>query len=499
MRTDIPFAVASFVMAMAGTAHAQNNPNPPLSPSPIAPAPAAPAAVDPPPMPRAPVTPIPGQQPVPQPLQPQPMVPAFAPTPVTAEPASSTPAPQIAPERVPNQPAPDNQPPPLQARSETTRPFTLGLYQGFTSDDNLFRAPEGSPQKSRDYISSTGVRAGLDLPTGRQRVRAGVEANINRFRNSDQLDNTDYKANGRWDWETAGRLSGEFSAEQQKRLYRDSVDGVISTDRNMLRTSSVGFAARLGTVTRWSFELGAAASENKYSTPLLNNRDVEQTSVDAGVRWRPSDLGSLRLGLRHTEGKYPNLGASGDDFDRDAVELSGTYTVSGASLLNARLSTTKEDHSLQGQRDSDGWAGALGWNWKPTAKLSFDSTFSHDSSVGQAFFDSSLITADSSDAATTDTFSVVGTWAATAKVQVLARGSYKQRKLDNAFAAGGTGSVTAKDRTSMASLGARWQPVRAFDIGCDIGIEQRRVDGASTLTTPYKATVGSCSAQFALR
>ena len=97
------------------------------------------------------------------------------------------------------------------------------------------------------------------------------------------------------------------------------------------------------------------------------------------------------------------------------------------------------------------------------------------------------------------TLGITSTWAATSKIQLVANASYKQRKLDDAFNTGGTGAVTAKDRTTRAGLGIRWQPLRAFDIGCDINYEQRKVDSSSTLTTPYKATVGGCSAQFALR
>lgn len=383
------------------------------------------------------------------------------------------------------------------AGGQEPSPWMIGIRQEFTGEDNLFRAPEGS--EVRDRISSTGLTLGVNQPIGRQRLSADLQANANRYRNNEQLNNTDYRAAVRFDWETVERISGEVSAQTQRSLYRESIGGTISTERNQLRQSGVAFQARVGIVTLWSFEGGVAASENKYSGgAAVANRDVRQHSANASVRWRPSDRLSTRLGVRQSRGTYPNFGAGADEFTRNDIDLIGSLTPSGASSLDARLSATRERHTIQLDRDSDGWTGALGWNWRPTGKLTLGLDLSRDSSVGRTGFDSSLITADSSDARESQSATMGITWQATAKIRVTPSASFVRRKLDSGFSAGG-GSLTATDRTTIVGIGVHYQPITALDLSCSIEREQRKSDSASTLTSPYTANVASCSAQFAMR
>jgi hypothetical protein len=386
------------------------------------------------------------------------------------------------------------------AVAQEPSPWVVSIQQAYTSESNLFHAPEGSGLVVSDRISSTGARIGIDKPIGRQRITAGVEANANRYRSNKQLNNTDYRIGARLDWATVERISGELSAEQQQRLFRESVGGVISTTRNQVRESSAAFQARVGLVTRWSFEGGFAGSESRYTGAAVENRNMRQRSVNANVRWRPSDLLSASVGARHGQGNYPSLGTEADTFKRDDIDFTTTIDASGASRFNARLSATREKHNLQSQRNSDGWTGALGWAWRPTGKVSTNLDLSRDSSVGRTSFDSALISSDTSDARLSEVASLTVTWAATAKIQVVPRASYVRRKLDSTFAAGGgSGTVLSTDRTSVVGLGLRYQPISALELSCEVAREQRTVDGASTLTSPYTANVARCAAQFALR
>jgi hypothetical protein len=386
------------------------------------------------------------------------------------------------------------------ATPQEPSPWVFSVRQEFSSDSNLFHAPEGSGLVVRDRISTTGVRLGVDQPLGRQRFSADLEANANRYRTNKQLNNTDYRVGARLDWATIERISGELSAEQRQSLFRDSVAGVISTERNQLRSSSVAFQARIGMVTLWSFEAGVAASENEYTGATVENRDVRQRSVNAGVRWRPTDLLSVRLGARHGQGSYPHFGAGADEFKRDDIDLSTTLDASGASRLNARLSATRERHTVQSQRNSNGWTGALGWVWRPTGKLSTSLDLARDSSVGRTGFDSSLISAETSDAQLSETASLAITWAATAKIQVVPRASWIRRKLDSGFSGtGGGGTLFATDRTHSVGIGLRYQPITALDLGCDLAREQRTAEGSAVLSGPYTANVVSCMAQFSLQ
>ena len=379
-------------------------------------------------------------------------------------------------------------------------PYLLGVTQAFTAENNLFRAPEGSGLVVSDRISSTGLRLGINQPIGRQVFSADLAANMNRYRTNKQLNNTDYSANARLDWQTVERVSGEISAAQSQSLYREQTGGVIETQRNQLRTSALAFQARVGVATRLSFEIGAAGSENDYSGTDVDNRDLRQHSFNAGVRFGPSDAVNTRLSVRRSEGSYPRFGTEPDDFTRDDIDLISTLQATGASHLNSRLSATRERHSVQSQRDTNGWTGALGWRWQPTGKLTLALDLLRDSSVGQTGFDSSLINASSSDTSLAQTATLAITWAATAKIQVIPKFSYVHRKLDGAFNSTlGNTSQESSDNTTSAGIGLRWTPINALDLGCDVSREQRKVNGTAGLSTPYTASVVSCSAQFALR
>jgi hypothetical protein len=378
-------------------------------------------------------------------------------------------------------------------------PYLLGVYQGIATDSNLFRAPDGG-NVQRDTISSTGVRAGLDLPISRQRLRANLGANYNRFNKNSQLNNTDYNLGARLDWETIERISGVVSVEQQRSLYRDSINGVVSTDRNLLRTSSAGAQVRVGVVTLWSFEGGLAVNANDYSSPALVNRNLRQEAVNAGVRYRPSDALSVKLGVRHTEGRYPNIDPETDHFKRNDIDLTGSFDLTGVSKLNARVSSTHEKHTVDGGRDLNGWTGGLQWLWKPTGKLTFDSNLTHDTSVGRANFESPLISSDTGDSREANAAILKATWATTAKIQVVGNASYIRRKLDNAFiSGGGNGTITTNDRTSVFGLGVRWQPLRPLEFACNVGKEHRSVEGSNALSVPYSADTANCSAQLSLQ
>jgi len=396
--------------------------------------------------------------------------------------------------------APASNAPGNSAGTNEPSPYLLGITQAFTAENNLFRAPEGSGLVVSDRISSTGLRLGVNQPFGRQRFSADLAAHINRYRTNTQLNNTDYSAAARLDWETVERVSGEISAAQSQSLYREQASGVIDTQRNQLRTSALAFQARVGVATRLSFEIGAAGSENDYTGNGVDNRDLRQHSFNAGVRFGPSDAVNTRLSVRRSEGSYPRFGAEPDDFTRDDIDLISTLQATGASHLNSRLSATRERHTVQSQRDTNGWTGALGWHWQPTGKLTLALDLLRDSSVGQTGFDSSLINASSSDTRLAQTATLAITWAATAKIQVIPKFSYVHRKLDSGFSSTlGSTAQESTDNTTSVGLGLRWTPINALDLGCDVSREQRKVSDTAGLSLPYTASVVSCSAQFALR
>ncbi len=218
-------------------------------------------------------------------------------------------------------------------------PYYIGAAQAFSHDSNVFRAQDGES----DIISSTSLLAGLDQPLGRGRVAADLTYTINRFQDQDQLNNNEYNARGRLDWATIERISGDFRAYDRSSLNRydlESPEGI--TFKDMVRISGVAAQARIGVVTRWTFDGGAAYDQTRHSASQEENRNLRQGTINGGIRYRPHDLFNVRLGLRYSEGRYYNYGVDPttggdieDKVDRDDIDLSVFWQPTGNSSLNA--------------------------------------------------------------------------------------------------------------------------------------------------------------------
>lgn len=398
---------------------------------------------------------------------------------------------------------------PAMAMAETS-PYFFGLNQAVTGDTNVFRRADGQP-RARDLISSTGILAGIDQPIGRSRLQLNLGANINRFKNNKQLNNNDHDARLQFDWATVERISGDVVAYDRRSLNRydlSTSEGTATTERDLLRVSGAALRARVGLVTRWTFESGFSYEQSSHSLDALNIRDVRQGSLNVGARYAPSDLWSVRLGGRRTQGEYPNFRVGGvrqsDDFDRNDVDLSFTYAPTGNSKLDGRISATRESHSQQGQRDSSFVTGLLGYDWILTGKTRLRAQLARDTNAGRSDSDLALVT-ESSDTQVRDSLALRATWDATAKISVRAGVNHSRRKLDNAFTLSANGqtlssATTERDKTTAINLGATYKPLRGLLLGCQIAHEQRSTDSPNTTTTyPFEVNTGTCNLQWVFR
>jgi hypothetical protein len=388
-----------------------------------------------------------------------------------------------------------------QAQAQQS-PYSAGASVTINRDSNLFRAAKGTATEGDTY-TATGLRLGLDQSFGRQRLAASLDGNVNRFSRHTELNNKDYALSGQLDWSTLERLSGVLSAGAHQSLYRYDRDSTQQfTGRNIQRSRNLGLQAQLGVVTDLSFDAGVSATQDRYSATNFANRNVDQVASNGGLRLRPGSGLTVRVGLRHANGRYANATPSAEDkTKRDDVDLSSVIEASGASTLNARVSRTRQSHSLAGQTDTSGWTGGLGWNWRPTGKLTFDLNASRDAALGSTGFDNQLVSLTSSDTRIQNSLGLRVNWEASAAWRVAGSLSYAHRTLDNRLDAGVLGSnvVTATDRTASFNLGLRYLPVRNVELGCNVGREDRSTETTSTVTFSYAVTTASCFGQVYLR
>ena len=380
------------------------------------------------------------------------------------------------------------------AHAETS-PYYLGVSQRFTHNSNVFLNTDALAKS--DTVSSTGVRLGLDQPISRQRLSASFNANANRYSSLNALNNTDYALDARLDWETVDRLSGNVTVSSRESLPTDAA-ALSSGVRNLLKVNSASVQANLGQVTRWSFDAGAAMARSSYSEPLYARNNANQTSLNAGVRVTPASGLTLRTGLRHANVAYPNVN---NDVRRNDLDFSVVVNPGGASVFNGRLSLTRENQSLA-DRNLNNWTGALGWNWKPTGKLSTSVSLSRDTSNGSYDFTTGVLNVASSNTTIGTTLGLTAQWEVTSKIAVSGNLAHSRRSLDNSLTIGaGVLPSSASDTTNTLGLNVQYAVLRNVDLGCSVTWSDRSVSssGVSVLSTPYSVTTYGCFGQALLR
>ncbi len=381
-------------------------------------------------------------------------------------------------------------------------PQVFSLRQSLRGDSNLFRVPaDQGPQ--RELISTTAIGLVLNRDWGRQRFVGDFVLGWADYRDNSDLSGAVYDLRARLDWSTVNRIAGELGVRSRSEQYLNRDSATVYTQDNRLTTSSAFLNIRKGNVTPWTLEGGLAASDARYSASAFSRRNVQQLGANLGLRYRFKPNTSLRLGLRHAAGRYPNYGLDQvDDFRRTDVELSGAMEAGGASVFDARLAYGRTTHSEVTRREGNDWSGALRWKWQPTGKLLFTTQLSRDSSTGAAGFDDPLLPGRGSDARRTAALDLTGRWQATAKLAVQADLGLERRQLDNAFVTGGVGGLAAQadDRTLAYGLAVRFKPTPLSDLSCRVGRERRSTDtAASALTYAYLNSTLGCMASVGWR
>jgi hypothetical protein len=296
-------------------------------------------------------------------------------------------------------------------------------------------------------------------------------------------------------------VSGTVSLSSNRSLANfDKSNGNNAPDivKNIEQTTQFGASARIGGVTDLTFEGGYKHQSQRFSQVGAR---LKQDILNVGVRYRMADQLTLGGGLRFTHGRYPD---DNDSFNGRNLDLAADWSPNPISSLSARLSLGKTDHSLATANDYSGVTGTLSWNWKPTAKLAFNTQLSratgNESSFSTGGTSNTPVTAQADNSRLTSAAGLNASYEATAKILLNAGYSVATRKLTNALALNATQapSVTDADRATRSQLGVRYLPTRTLEFGCNISRDSRVAD-ASKLTYSYSANTVACSAQISVQ
>jgi hypothetical protein len=389
------------------------------------------------------------------------------------------------------------------ARAEPN-PYYLGVSAGYTHESNLFR----STQATSDSFWSAGLLAGLDQPIGRQRLYANANVRSNTFQDQEQLDNVSYGLNAGIDWETINKLSGTLSVFSNRSLANFS-PGLVQANsaKNLETTNQLLAKVQYGGAGLLSVDGGAIWRRLDYTDPSYVGANFEQTTVFAGLKARPSGGLTLGVALRATRGEYPDIAV---DYDRNDVDLTAVWVPTGLSTLNARLSYGKQKNkSANGatplsveQRDFSGATGFLGWDYKPTGKLSLRTTVSRDTGTETSFLrlseEAPNLIAFGDVSRLTTALSFVARYEATAKIVANAGVLVQRRTLSDLFLpTPGVSDERGRDRFGRVWFGLTWAPTLHWQLGCNVAHEKRTETGG--LAVPYSANSAGCSLQYVIR
>ncbi len=382
----------------------------------------------------------------------------------------------------------------------------IGVSQGATHESNVFRAPDGGDRRSDTYLS-TGALAGTDLQLGRQRLYADGQVRSNRYNELSQLDNVSYALTAGLDWETLNRISGSLTHSSQQRLadYAQETGLPRLTVKNTETVRQTDAVARIGGSTPLTFEAGVQHRQLDYSADEYRARELRQTAVKAGVRYRRSSILTLGAGVRVTNGRFPQYqrGADGiyvaDSFRRRDVDLSAAWSPTGLSTVSARLSLGQQTSSSGAQNEFSGVTGALSWAYRPTGRLQVTTTLTRDTGAESRFYDLGTAgSAETADSRLTTAVSVAARYDATATTQLSASMSHSRRSLERSVGINDAAAqaLSGHDRSTRLSVGARYAPTRSVAVDCHASKEER--DASTVLSYDYSNESIGCSVQLLL-
>jgi hypothetical protein len=387
------------------------------------------------------------------------------------------------------------------AQSDGSSPYYFGVSQGFTHQTNLFGASKASGAQVEDKYSTTGLLGGIDIPISRQRLFANGVLRANRYEDVKILNNNSYGLNLGLDWQTIGDISGQLrvSANRSLASYTTAGAPAITNTRN-IETSNQSLASiRKGITSRLAITGGVQHRRVEFSAPSFAAGELSENQANVGIRYGRPDQLVLGIGYRKTKTERPRYEEvppgsgvySADKADRDDVDLSADWAISGLSTLSARLSFGSEDHSLPTVGGFSGTTGSLGWSYRPSGRTSYNAMFSRDTGTSASFtgYSGNAEPLQVYSNRLTNVFQAGATYDATAKIQLVGSARYSKGQTTAVSA-----TTTGDDKVVGASLGASYAVNRAISLNCNVSHEKR-----DTGVDEIASRVVGCSGQFTLR
>ncbi|KVW94974.1 hypothetical protein ABW22_11080 [Thiobacillus denitrificans] len=260
-----------------------------------------------------------------------------------------------------------------------------GLY-GY--DSNLFRlqndqeanAVLGTTDTAESYHT---LAAGMDmnLRLSRQAIKAHAEFNQTWFSKYNMLDYDGHDAYLKWDWLVGSAAKGDVGISET--LTQASYANVKQPVSNLIRTRRTFFRGAIKLDNPWQVKFGADRTKTNNNASIQQVQDATVDTVNAGVQYSSRKGSTVELISQRSDGQYPNrqivgLSLVDNDYRQWDNGVAVAWAPTGKTQVAGKLNYTQRSYADMPQRNFSGLTGLVAMDWTVTGQTTLRASVHRD-------------------------------------------------------------------------------------------------------------------------
>lgn len=380
--------------------------------------------------------------------------------------------------------------------------LVVSVSQSVAHDTNLLRLPSGADpaaltgvRERGDTVSRTVAGVAFDREFSRQRVRASVSVDANRYANHKQFDFNGHQAAGTWEWALGPRWHGDATLRSE-RFLASFVD-VRTDQKNLVDRDFARLGAGYRIAPGWSLVAATEAVRIRNSAAAFSAADLRETSVEAGARFTPGPSADWSLLWRHGDGHLgsgravdpsagPPAAAGGRNYVDDRLLMLVSVEPNAISRVSGNLGYTQRRYDGADRQDFRGVTYALDYTWRRGDVFSMVTYLRRDVGVGSAAAATATATGAGSGPlgpvasqilaasyAETRSVGVRPAWQLTGKLRLQGQLDYTERRFDASASSPFTQGARRNDRLSTVGASLDYEVLRKVLLSAYVRQERR--------------------------
>jgi hypothetical protein len=235
-----------------------------------------------------------------------------------------------------------------------------------------------------DTISRYLARLTGDFDWGLNRLSLNAQAERFQFNRFSQLNHTETKFGGLFDWHLGGAIDGTLEYSQRRAMA--SLADTLAEQLEIQTDRAVSGTFRFLLTPRWRIDL--QPSWHEFDSPLQQYPDFGDKNTGLAGSLNYLGIQKLTAGLRfeYLDGRYHGI-INATKYHQMTGQLTASYAVSGFSSFDGQVGYTKRENSFVNSADSNQDPNNLVGNTTGlTGSLGFRRVLSVKTSVGLRLF-----------------------------------------------------------------------------------------------------------------